>query len=167
MAAGLAIPSGPYDITVDWLRQALARARGFEPSQLQSVRIEPVGSGRGLFSTVLRCRLAWASVAPEQPCSVIVKLHSQHRKTFRVARILKLYRREYDFYQRIAPLVGIRSPEVFYLDVAPISHRFAMVLEDLADLQSVSQLDGANSAQAISAIRAVARMHGRYWNDFN
>ena len=98
---------------------------------------------------------------------MIVKLHSQDRKTFRVARILKLYRREYDFYQRIAPLVGIRSPEVFYLDVAPIIHRFAMVLEDLADLQSVSQLDGANSAQAISPVRAVARMHGRYWNDFN
>ena len=167
MAAGPAIPAGPHDITVDWLRYALARAAGFEPSQLQAVHIEPVGSGRGLFSTVIRCRLAWSSIAPEQPRSVIVKLHSQDRKTFRVARILKLYRREYDFYQRIRPSAIIRSPELLFADFAPFSHRFVMVLEDLADLQSVSQIDGASPAQAISAVRAAAGMHGRYWNNFN
>ena len=167
MAPGPAIPAGPHDITVDWLRQALARSAGFDPPQLRAVRVEPVGSGRGLFSTVMRCRLAWASVATRQPRSVIVKLHSQDRKTFRLARLLKLYRREYDFYQRIRPSAAIRSPELLFAEFAPYSHRFAIVLEDLADLHSPSQVDGASPSQAISAVRAVARMHGRYWNNFN
>ena len=167
MAAGPAIPAGPHDITVDWLRQALARSAGFDPSQLRAVRVEPVGSGRGLFSTVMRCRLAWSSGAAQQPRSVIVKLHSQDRKTFRLARLLKLYRREYDFYRRIRPSAVIRSPELLFAEFAPYSHRFVMVLEDLAGLHSPSQVDGAGPAQAISAVRAVARMHGRYWNNFN
>ena len=167
MAPGPAIPAGPHDITVDWLRQALARSAGFDTPQLRAVRVEPVGSGRGLFSTVIRCRLAWSSVATQQPRSVIVKLHSQDRKTFRLARLLKLYRREYDFYRRIRPSAVIRSPGLLFAEFAPYSHRFVIVLEDLAGLHSPSQVDGASLSQAISAVRAVARMHGRYWNNFN
>lgn len=161
------IPQRLDDITADWLRKALAYAGAFEPAQLQAVSIEPVGSGRGLLSAVVRCRLAWSADAPQRPRSVIVKLHSQDPKTFRLARVVKLYRREYDFYRRIGPLAGVRTPELFYADFAPVSHRFVMVLEDLGGLQSTPQADGASQVQARRAIRALARMHGRYWNNFN
>ncbi len=167
MARRPGIPQRPDEITVDWLRQALAFSGAFEPAQLRAVSIEPVGSGRGLLSAVVRCRLAWSSDAPQHPRSVIVKLHSRDRKTFRLARVVKLYRREYDFYRRIRPLAGVRTPEMLYADFAPFSHRFVMVLEDLGGLQSTSQADGASQVQARRAIRALARMHGRYWNNFN
>ncbi len=167
MARRPAIPQRPDDITADWLRKALAFSGAFEPEQLRAVSIEPVGAGRGLLSAVVRCRLAWSADAPQQPGSVIVKLHSRDRKTFQLARILKLYRQEYDFYHRIRPLAGIRTPELLYSDFAPFSHRFVMVLEDLGGLQSTSQTHGASQVQACRAIRALARMHGRYWNDFN
>ena len=40
-----------------------------------------------------------------------------------------------------------------------------LVLEDLAALESVTQFHGASEAQACAAVRAVARMHARYWNN--
>ena len=167
MARRPGIPQRPGDISADWLRQALAYAGAFDPEQLRVVSIEPVGAGRGLLSTVVRCRLAWCADAPQRPRSVIVKIHSQDRKTFRLARVIKLYLREYDFYRRIRPLAGIRTPELLYADFAPFSHRFVMVLEDLGGLQSTAQADGASQVQARRAIRALARMHGRYWNNVN
>ncbi len=167
MARRPTIPSRPSDISLDWLRQALACSGGFEPSQLRAVHAARVGSGRGLLSTVIRCRLEWSGAAPQHPGSVIIKCHSGDRKTFRLARILKLYRREYEFYRRIRPLTGIRSPKLLYGDFAAVSHRFVMVMEDLSELEAVSQVSGASQVQVKSAVRAVARMHARYWNNFD
>ncbi len=164
MARRPTIPTGPDDITVGWVRQALAHSAGFEPSRLQAIHAEPLDSGRGLLSTVIRCRLAWSADGPPLPGSVIVKLRSRNRKTARLARLAKLYRHEYLFYRRIQSLADIRSPRLLYGDFAPISHRFVMVMEDLADLDTVSQVIGVSPAQAKSAVRAVARMHARYWN---
>ena len=159
MATRPAIPAGPRDITVDWLRQALAQAGGSDPLELQAVQIEPVGSGRGLLSEVIRCHLLWPLDAQPAPSSVIIKLHSPNHKTSRFARILQLYLREYDFYRRIGPAAAIRSPAILYGDFAPRSHRFVLVLEDLADLQSIPQVDAANEIQSKTAVRAAAKMH--------
>ena len=165
MARRPAIPAAPDDITLGWLRQALASSAGFEPSQLRAIHTEPVGYGRGLLGTVIRCHLEWSADSSPLPGSVIIKLRSQDRKTARIARILNLYRSEYVFYRRIRSLSGIRSAELLYGDFAPFSHRFVMVMEDLADLESVSQVNGASHVQAKSAVRVVARMHARYWNN--
>lgn len=167
MARRPAIPTGPDDITVDWLRQTLAYSGIFEPSHLRAIQAEPIGSGRGLLSTVIRCTLSWSPQASQRPSSVIIKLRSSDRKTARLARLAKLYRHEYLFYRRIQSLADIRSPRLLYGDFAPISHRFVIVLEDLADLDTVSQAIGVSPAQAKSAVRAVARMHARYWNSFD
>ena len=165
MARRPTIPSRPSDISLDWLRQALACSGGFEPSQLRAVHAAPVGSGRGLLSTVIRCRLEWSGAAPQRPGSVIIKCYSADRKTFRLARILNLYRREYEFYRLIRPLTGIRSPKLLYGDFAAVSHRFVMIMEDLSDLEAVNQVSGASQVQVKCAVRAVARMHALYWND--
>lgn len=167
MARRPTIPTGPDDITVDWLRQTLAYSGIFEPSQLRAIQAEPIGSVRGLLSTVIRCTLSWSPEASQWPSSVIIKLHSSDRKTARFARLANLYRQEYLFYRRIQSLVDIRSPRLLYGDFASISHRFVIVIEDLADLDTVSQVIGVSPSQVKSAVRAVARMHARYWNSFH
>ena len=167
MVSRPAVPSNARDVTVDWLRQALAFAGSFDPRELEAMQIEPVGSGRGLMSEVIRCRLSWSPGARQTPESVIVKLHSPEGKTSRLARALKFYRREYDFYRRIGPSAALRSPAMLYGDFAPRTHRFVLVLEDLEGLESIPQARGASRAQATSAVHAAARMHGRYWNNVN
>ncbi len=167
MAARPAIPAGARDITADWLRQALAYPASSNLPELQGVQVEPVGSGRGFISEVIRCRLSWPRDAPSAPNSLIIKLHSPERKTSWVARAVRFYRREYEFYRRIGALAVVRSPAMYYGDFAPRTHRFVLVLEDLADWVSIPQPQGASHDQAKSAVRAAAGMHGLYWNNFS
>ena len=166
MANRPAIPTSSLDITADWLRQALASVTGVPRPELSAISVEPVDPrarvaqrGRSLPAVVVD-RL------PTAPSSVIIKLHSADRKTFRLARLLKLYRREHDFYRRIRPQAGIAAPALLYGDLAPLSHRLLMVSGGTWPVanQRPRWTEPAR-AQAKRAVRAVARMHGRFWNN--
>ena len=131
---------------------------------IAGVAVENIGAGVGLVGTILRCHLSYEGDAADMPRSVIVKLHSSHPETVQIARRLRLYAREYAFYRDIAHRVPLRSPMLLYGDFDESDHRFALVLEDLVGMTTVDQVDGASAAQAKTAVREIARMHGAYWN---
>lgn len=164
MATKPLIPSDESDITADWLRRALAAGGAADLPEIQDAAVEEIGGGVGLVGKILRCHLTYSGDNARGPETVIVKLPSLHEQTFRTAVRLRLYQREYAFYRRIAPHVPLRSPALLYGDFDESSHRFVLVLEDLRHLNAANQIDGASAAQAKIAIRAVARMHGQFWN---
>lgn len=165
MAAKPARPENEPDLTADWMQQAMAAGGRPGFPAIASVAIENIGVGVGMVGKILRCHLTYRDDAPGGPASVIVKLPSSHSETFQAAKRLRLYQREYDYYRRLAPLVPLRSPALLYGDFDDCSHRFVLLLEDLRDLTAVDQRDGASPAQARIAIRAVAGLHGLYWDD--
>ncbi len=146
------------------MQQALTAGGLSAATAVAAVDVENIGAGVGMVGTILRCHLSYAGDVANVPESVIVKLHSSHPETVQTARRLQLYRREYSFYRQMAPDVPLRSPALLYGDFDDGDHRFVLVLEDLRGMASVDQIDGANAAQATTAARAIARMHGRYWN---
>lgn len=160
--ASLAIPGMESELTADWLARALADGGASGLPEIRDAVVEEIGSGVGLVGRILRCHLTYGAAGG--PETVIVKLPSSHPETFRLAAGLGLYRREYAFYRQIAPHVPMRSPALRYGDFDDASHRFVLVLEDLRDMAAADQLDGASVEQAKTAVRAVARMHGFYWD---
>lgn len=164
MASRPEIPETPNDITTEWIRQALTHSGGTALPSVAGVDVENIGAGVGLVGTILRCHLSYPDDAVDAPQSVIVKLHSSHPETVQTARRLRLYAREYAFYRDIARQVPLRSPALLYGDFDESDHRFALVLEDLVDMSTVDQVDGASEAQAKTAVREIARMHGAYWD---
>lgn len=158
------IPATANDVTTAWMQQALAAGGLVACPAIDAVDVENIGAGVGLVGTILRCRLSWQGDADPMPSSVIVKLHSSHPETVRTARRLQLYQREYSFYHQMAPHVPLRSPALLYGDFDDTDHRFVLVLEDLRDMTTVDQVEGASAEQATTALRAIARMHGAYWN---
>ena len=164
MASPLAIPDSERDITADWMRQALAAGGVAGADSIEAVSVENIGAGVGLVGTILRCHLSHSDDSAGIPRSVIVKLHSAHPETVQTARLLRLYEREYTFYRRMALHAPIHSPALLHGDFDDRDHRFVLVLEDLRGMANVDQVAGASAAQAITALRAIARMHGAYWN---
>lgn len=146
------------------MQQALTAGGLSASPAVAAVDVENIGAGVGLVGTILRCHLSYRGDAASVPASVIVKLHSAHAETVQTARRLQLYRREYSFYRQMAPDVPLRSPGLIYGDFDDGDHRFVLVLQDLRSMATVDQIDGANAAPAMTAVRAIARMHGRYWN---
>ena len=163
--AGPGIPENKDAVTADWIRRALV-AGGAPDARIDEVVVSDIGTGVGLLAQILRCRLirrcAGGATLPE---TVIVKLPSLQPKSRRMCRMQGLYRREFDYYRRVGPDAPVRSPRLLYGDFEDRSHRFVLVLEDLAHLEPGDHQTGATPDQARRAIRALARLHGRYWND--
>ena len=164
MTNALPIPENEDAITTEWMHRALTSGGASVTAEIRDVAIDDIGAGIGLVGKILRCHLSYRDVDPGGPQTVIVKLPSSHRETVQTARTLGLYQREYAYYRRVATHVPVRSPALLYGDFDDSSHRFVLVLEDLREMASVDQLDGASAEQAKAAVRAVARLHGHFWN---
>ena len=158
------IPDGPTSITASWLKQALSAGVASDLPAIKEVDVEVVGAGVGLMGEVLRCRIAYEDDASSAPGSVIVKLPSSHPKNLKMSKLLQLYKREYSFYIRLAPHVPIHVAALYYGDFEEKAHRFVLVLEDMRGMETGSRIEGATERQAKVAIRAIARLHGSYWN---
>ena len=177
MAVDLTIPPDGSAITLEWVRSVLASGGHHLPQGLRGVHIEEIGVGAGILGQVMRCHLQWDNDQggrDRQPTSrdgdlaspqtLIVKLPSANAKNRRMSKRLALYRREYDFYRYLGSRSPLRIPVLYHAQFEPGSHRFVLVLEDLAGMQVVDQIAGAAPAQASRAIRALARLHGTFWN---
>ena len=137
---------------------------GLESPTIQDVLVEDIGAGVDLAGTILRCHLTYRDNASPASESVIVKLPSPNRKTFRRCKKRQLYKREYNFFRNLQSIVHFRTPNLLYGDFEDRSRRFILILENLRELESVDQLGGAGEEHAKRAIRAIAKMHGQFWN---
>lgn len=164
MAANPEIPACGKAVDAHWLQRALAAGGAPDLPAIRSLAVQEIGGGFGLLGEILRCRVTWEEEVEGAPGSVVVKLPSPDPKSLRLCRRLSLYRREYDFYRHIGAQAPIRSPALLYGDFEPESHRFVLVLEDLGGMVPGDQIAGATAEQARCVVRALARMHGFYWN---
>ena len=164
MAANPEIPACGKVVDAHWLQRALAAGGAPDLPAIRSLAVQEIGGGFGLLGEILRCRVTWEEEVEGAPGSVVVKLPSPDPKSLRLCRRLSLYRREYDFYRHIGAQAPIRSPALLYGDFEPESHRFVLVLEDLGGMVPGDQIAGATAEQARCVVRALARMHGFYWN---
>lgn len=179
MTAHPTIPDSGDAITVEWMRQALTAGGALDVPPIKGVVVEPIGIGLGLLADILRCHLTYDDGAggyvggvtpgvdrptPQAPASVVVKLPGSEQKSRQLSKRFSLYKREYDYYRRLAPSVPLRTPTLLYGDYEPRSDRFVLVLEDLHAMATADQIIGATAGQAKHAIRGIATLHGHYWN---
>lgn len=162
---GPAIPRSADEITVGWMQDALAAGDKVDVPAIRNLELERIGSSVGLVGEILRCHLHYVGNDDSSPDKVIVKLPSSHARTQRLSKQLSLYRREFTFYRYLSDQSPIRSPFLFYGDLDEKTQRFVLVLEDLGDMDTVNQIDGADENHARTAIRAAARLHGCFWDN--
>ena len=163
---GPGIPENRDAITADWMRRALVAGGSPDTPRIDDIVVSDIGAGVGLLAEILRCRLVRgggdAGAAPE---TVVVKLPSTDPKSLRINRMQSLYKREVDYYRRLAPDTPVRSPRLLYGAWEPRGQRFVLVLEDLAHMRPGDHFAGTTPDEARRAVRALARLHGRYWNN--
>ena len=151
------------EITVEWMRQALAAGQSTAAKDVASIRVEQLSDVTNALGNLYRCRLIAGDGRAADPASVIVKLPGSDPMAFRFSRWLSLHRREHVFYRDIAPHGYVRAPTLFYGDYDADSNRFVLVLEDLGHMQGIPQSVGVDPARARRAIQHLAGLHGRFW----
>ena len=158
------IVDDPASITPEWMQETLARG-GAGAVAVRRVDVQDLGAGVGQLSRIVRVRLEGSESCP---ASVVVKLPSADRRIFRMCRRTGLYRREDRFYRAVARTVPVSVPSILFREFDDRTHRFVLVMEDLANRRGGGeagrdQLAGASEAEAITAVRAAARVHAAYW----
>lgn len=76
---------------------------------------------------------------------------------------MKGFEREIGFYADVAPGIPIRLPRVWCGDV--LADGSVLVMEDLSGLEALDQAHGVRHEQILAAVRAIAVVHARYWDD--
>ncbi|MXW54395.1 MAG: DUF1679 domain-containing protein [Gammaproteobacteria bacterium] len=162
--ASIDIPSSKVHISTEWLGQALGESFPGIGSAIKGIDISEIGVGFGLMAVLCRVKIEYTEMTQQYPNSVVVKMSSSDPASLGLAKSLDLYRREYVFYSEIQKVAKIRTPKLYCGAHDKKENRFFLVLEDLQSMKAVNQLDGASSEQAIVAVRAIARLHGQFWN---
>ena len=152
------------EVTAKWMQQALAAGGASDLPEIDTVQIVKLSEVTNALGNLFRCRMMARDGSTADPASVIVKLPTSNALAFRLAKWLSLHRREYVYYRDIAPHSDLRVPSLLYGDFDARSHRFVLVLEDLGGMEAIRQIDGVGVKRARTAIRAIARLQGRFWD---
>jgi len=154
--AAVRVPGAIEEVTPDWLSDAL-HAGGAVPKSLKinTIRAEQIALDTGFSSLLYRLHLTGDSGVPP---TVIVKLPARSEARWAMD-ILGGYRRELEFYRRIAGSAPIATPQVYAAGMIEDSADFVLVLEDLRDWDNADHLVGLSMQRTRLCIKQLAGLH--------
>lgn len=162
------IPTGPEQLTTDWLAEALSDGRAAPPA-VEGFAVEPLGAGRGFVGRVVRICLRYAPGGPAGPPSVVAKFPSyDHEGKPRMAETNVREVRVYGELARQEPaLYG--TPVVYVAASDPGTGKTVLLLEDLGagtagGARAGDNVAGCTRDEALLAVTHVARLHAAWWN---
>jgi hypothetical protein len=161
----LKVPATTEDASPEFLTEAL-RTSGTIGSDTSVAEIEhePIGVGVGIVGQLARLHLRYQGSATGAPGSVILKIPSQFPENRAIGDHFNFYEREGRFYHEIAGKLPVRVPACYWNHLDVSSNTFGLVLEDLSNRVSISQIAGANPVRAGEALTSLAALHGAWWN---
>jgi len=165
MTTTIAIPKTSDDITVEWLNEAIADSGVNGGATVRSISKERIGEGAGFVGTLNRVTIEYEGDAPASaPRSVIVKIPTDDEAFRNLAMLLRLYERESNFYEQVAPDIDVSMPKAYYNAADPSTQSFVLVLEDIADGRVGDQLASCTVDEARLALQEIAKLHAAWWD---
>jgi hypothetical protein len=156
------LPQRPEDIAPEWLDAILRAGGALTDQHVVGVNAAAIGAGRGYLSQTIRVHLEYDRASGPGPASVIVKIEPRTGAYADAAQDIKAFEREIGFYRDVAPSLPIRLPRVWCADV--LADGNVLVMEDLSALEALDQVRGLRHEQTLAAVRAIAVVHARYWD---
>ena len=143
-------------MTAEWLSSALGRG------PVSDVCVQPLQSSAGLTGQVVRLALRGGS---DIPATVIAKLPNSDAGRRALFHRLGYAARELAFYRSIAPVSGLRVPDLYFGEVDADTGDSVLLLEDLGAQRCLGSLRSECSFDdAASAVAALARFHADWWS---
>ena len=153
----------PGDLEPDWLTETLRNSAAIAQSgQVASVRLEAIGQGAGMMSSLGRLHLQYAGAAPG-PASLVVKSPALNETNRAVAASFQIYQREARFFKELAPRCLARTPKLHCCEIDD-EQNFILLMEDLRDYRLGDQVAGAGLAETELCLEQLARLHASFWN---
>jgi len=120
--------------------------------------VKPLPGSTGFLSRIL------VATRKGDPHRYILKVGSDIPQRRKWAGELRVFERELAAYRLLAPLKGKLSPRLFSGATALRGSDGLLLLEFIRDARNRDQLRGLTWPELVSATRAIARIHARFWN---
>lgn len=175
MSSPPGVPAAIDELSAPWLEAALRldapdRAQRLDVEVVE-LDVEPLGASVGLLGDLARLRPRYGR--GEGPATMIAKLPAADPGGRRVGSMLRAWAREVAFYREVAPRSpGARVAACYAAQADETADggagRWVVVLEDLTgpDEGAAAPVEGgggANPAEAVAAVDALAEFHARWW----
>jgi hypothetical protein len=144
----------PDEISAAWLSAALG------DGALEITSVERIGTGQMSQNH----RVAYRTKDGEHH-TVVVKLASDDATSRATGVGLGAYLREITFYQQLAPRIGGPIPTCHLAVYDGAEGWFTLILKDVSPAVQGDQIDGCTTAEAETAMRALARIHAPVLGD--
>lgn len=154
----MSIPDGIWDVTAEWLTEALRTGGLSGDASVVSFRMERVGEQQGWIGELARFELTYSHPVEGAPESLVAKF-SPPDPGFVFSR------HEVSFYREIASGRDFPIPVCYYGETDSETGAGALLLEDLTRLRAVSFLDGGTPEEIGATVDALASIHASWWAD--
>ena len=159
-------PTSPQEITPAWLTKILRQKIGLDTFTVISLEIEPFDDDAGMTSWIARISLQYDRPAPQLPRSVIGKfplVDPKRDKPVGRRSSANSAEREVRFYEEIAPLTDLRTPQCYFGAFEKTGGGYLLLLEDLGAWRLLRDEAMTFECAAI-LIEQLARFHAQWWN---
>jgi aminoglycoside phosphotransferase (APT) family kinase protein len=159
------VPTTTSELTTSWLTEMLHEAGALgadrEVSGFEAITI---GEGISLLGLVQRIELSYSEGAGEAgPASVVIKFAHPLPENRGIANNTRMYEREIEFFNQIAPHIDMPKTACYFARMAPGSDMNAVVIEDLRAYRNGDQVAGIDAGEARQIIDAIAPLHAAFW----
>ena len=144
-------PVHPDEVTADWLGDVLG-------ASVDTVRWEPVGTGQ--VGDSVRFHITGSDC----PATLAGKFGAADEASRATATTFGLYRKEVEFYRRVAPELAVRAPQTYFAEIGGDGSDFFLLFEDLGPARQGDQIAGCSIEQARAAIAQAAAIHAPSWH---
>jgi len=157
------IPRTVDDVTPEWLTEVLRKDGAVDGTAVRSFGATQLEGG--VAGTVYRLTLQYTSSEMTAPDSVILKLPAADKAWRELVNRGGFYERESRFYAELVHDVDVKTARVYHVDMDLPAGDHVLLLEDLQHLRDGDQILGCNEEDARAALRCLATLHSRWWND--
>ncbi len=158
-------PRTSDEITPEWLTATLREQDVIKSSKVESITITNIGGLKGFAGHVNRVDLVYDRSERAAPRTLIAKLALPDHENRKFLNNIGVYEREVRFYLELASASGMATPVLYFADYDAESGYVILLLEDLSHLRAVDQADDCSFDDASAALRSLARMHAKWWED--
>lgn len=158
-------PTHPDELTVDWLSAILHRDGHLAPGRVVTgFEATTIGEGVSLLGLVQRVSLTYSDgEGPAGPPSVVIKFAHPLEANRAIAMNTRMYEREIDFFENIAPHVDMTLTSYFHGAIDTDTGMNVVVIEDLHSYRAGDQVEGIGPDEAKLIIDSFAPLNAAFW----
>lgn len=154
------IPGTLAELDAPWLTSALRSTKTIDGgTRVSEMSWELMGDGEGFLGDLARISMAYEG--GEGPASAVLKIPTQKQENRGFALLIGAYENEVRFYNELAPLVDVRTPDRYFAEMEPNARSSAVVervLDALPERVTLWLLPRLVAAAGKSDQRAVVMM---------